>query len=255
MAIKMVVTDLDRTLLKDDKTISDYTAGVLEGLRRRGILFAIATARPVRAVRDWLGFLRFDAAVYHNGAVIMAGGELLKKFGIEKPREVVQRILAERPECKISVEAMDRLYSNMDAEELWPGAEYVRTEDFHQVEGLVADKLLINAGSVQELEEWEKYVPEGAYLQLSENTVAMMMNGQATKPNGIRLLCEHYEISLEEVAAFGDDYNDMEMLRACGTGIAVANALPEVKAVAGGVCPSNEEDGVARWLEENIILP
>jgi hydroxymethylpyrimidine pyrophosphatase-like HAD family hydrolase len=60
-------------------------------------------------------------------------------------------------------------------------------------------------------------------------------------------------ITLVETAAFGDDYNDKEMLRDCGVGIAVANAIEEVKAVADYICDSNENDGVAKWLDERIL--
>ncbi|MBQ7433328.1 MAG: HAD hydrolase family protein [Lachnospiraceae bacterium] len=58
---------------------------------------------------------------------------------------------------------------------------------------------------------------------------------------------------MEEIVAFGDDYNDIEMLRACGTGVAVGNALAEVKQAADEVCLTNEEDGVALWLTEHVL--
>ena len=80
-----------------------------------------------------------------------------------------------------------------------------------------------------------------------------MMNRKATKLNGIRLLAERYGIGLSETAAFGDDYNDIDMLSACGKGVAVENALPEVKAAANEVCGSSEEDGVARWIWDNVL--
>jgi hydroxymethylpyrimidine pyrophosphatase-like HAD family hydrolase len=52
---------------------------------------------------------------------------------------------------------------------------------------------------------------------------------------------------------FGDDLNDAEMLRECGIGVAVSNALDEAKAVAGHICGDCDEDGVARWLEGNAL--
>jgi len=253
MKIKMIVTDLDRTLLKDDKTVSNYTLHVLEKLRERGIPFVIATARPIRTVREPLGFLRFDAAVYHNGAVIMAGDSLLAKYGIASPTSIIAALLKDRPEINISVESNDRMYSNMSAEELWPGVQYTMTVDFHETAGMIADKILLEANSPEEMAELEPYVPAEAYLQLSENSVAMMMDRQATKLNGVRILAAHYGVGLEEIAAFGDDYNDIDMLTACGVGVAVENALPEVKNAANIICGSNQEDGVARWIAENIL--
>lgn len=83
MAIKMIVTDLDRTLLRDDKTISPYTAGTLEELHASGVPFVIATARPTRAVRKAMPWLRYDGAVFFNGAVVTAGGESLRAYKID----------------------------------------------------------------------------------------------------------------------------------------------------------------------------
>lgn len=73
------------------------------------------------------------------------------------------------------------------------------------------------------------------------------------KWNAIKRLSTNFEVSSADIAAFGDDYNDIEMLQNCGIGVAVANALDEAKAAANFVCGSNDEDGVARWLEENVL--
>lgn len=253
MAIKMIVTDLDRTLLRDDKTISGYTEKTLLELKKRGIPFVIATARPIRAVRQWLSFLRYDAAVFHNGAVVMLGGEVIGRFGLENTEGIAAAILKGIPGSRITVEAGDWMYSNMPAEKLWPGVQYTRTEDFRETRGLLAEKVIVTAHTPEEMAALEPYTPQGAYLQLSENTIAMMMNRAATKLNGIRLLAERYGIGLGETAAFGDDYNDIDMLSACGKGVAVENALPEVKAAANEVCGSSEEDGVARWIWDNVL--
>jgi hydroxymethylpyrimidine pyrophosphatase-like HAD family hydrolase len=58
---------------------------------------------------------------------------------------------------------------------------------------------------------------------------------------------------LSDIIAFGDDYNDMEMLKNCGVGVAVANACDEAKSAADYVCGSNDEDGAANWLEINML--
>lgn len=252
--IKMIVTDLDGTLLRDDKSISAYTEKIIEKVRQKGILFVIATARPIRAVKQFLPWVSYDAAVFHNGAVVEEGNCRLGKTGIENPLEIVTAILRDRPDTKIAVESNDVMYSNFDAGEFWPGIIYTATEDFREIEGLVADKIIIGAKSIEEMNVFQPYLRDELYIQLSENRLATIHNRQSSKTNGIRLIAEKHGIALEQAAAFGDDYNDIEMLRACGIGIAVENALEEVKAAASQVCGSNEQDGVARWLEENISL-
>lgn len=251
--IKMIVTDLDSTLLKNNKTISPFTDSILARLQERRILFAIATARPIRAVKGALPFLKFDASIFHNGALIYAGNRLLAKFGIENPAAITSVLLKELPHSRISIEANDTMYSNCAPEEIWSGIEYTKTRDFHETAHLVADKILVEAHSLDDMNRFQAYIPDNSYLQLSENLVAMIMNRQATKANGIKILAAHYGISLEEIAVFGDDYNDIDILQSCGIGIAVDNALPEVKAAADQICGSNEQDGVARWIADNLL--
>ena len=81
------------------------------------------------------------------------------------------------------------------------------------------------------------------------------LHPSVNKGAGFEALCSHLEIPLEQTAAFGDSFNDIEMLQMAGEGIAVENAIPEVKAVVQRICPSNEENGVAQvleaWLQED----
>lgn len=251
--VKMIVTDLDGTLLKDNKTISEYTAGVLQEVRNRGILFAVATARPIRAVAGALPFLKFDVGIFHNGAVMMQGEKHLATYGVENPLEIISRILADKPDTHIAVEVEEELYANFDATQIWAGIPYIRTEDFAELENAVSEKMIIQASSKEEMQYYEKYLTEDLYIQMSENVIAMIMNKKASKWNGIQAIARAKGFTTGEVVAFGDDYNDAEMLRECGKGIAMTNALDVVKEVADEVCLSNEEDGVAKWIEDNIL--
>ena len=252
MGVKLVVTDLDGTLLKSDKTISDRTREALARLKTWGIPFVIATARPIRAVDEWLSFLSFDAAIYHNGAVVRDFAGRLHNVGIARPADVLRPLLAEDPGAQVSVEANDTHYANFPADEIWPGMEFVRTADFHEVEG-PADKLILRAGTPEELRRFERFIPADCYAQISEGVIAMVMRREATKLNGVRLLCKELGISPADVAAFGDDLNDVELLAHCGYGVAVENALDDVKAAARQICPTNDEDGPARWLEAEVL--
>jgi HAD superfamily hydrolase (TIGR01484 family) len=80
------------------------------------------------------------------------------------------------------------------------------------------------------------------------------INKNAGKVQAIRALASYLNIGLSNIIAFGDDLNDIEMLEQCGYGIAVSNAVEEVLNVADYVTDSNDEDGVAKFIEKNIFI-
>ena len=252
--IKMIATDLDGTLLRYNKTISRYTASILRRCIDKGIKIVIATARPIRAVKMLEIPIIFEASIYHNGAVIDDGHENILHFGI--PSQSIQDIVAiafqNDAKARVFIEINDNIYGNSDASDLWPGTE-VNLTDFSNLPLGPADKIILIESDMHKIETIRKTLPKNLYLETSENTVGMIMNKDATKKNAIKQLCKMFSMSQDEVVAFGDDYNDIKMLEFCGIGVAVANAIDEVKAVANFICGTNEHDGVAKWIEENIL--
>ena len=79
-----------------------------------------------------------------------------------------------------------------------------------------------------------------------------IMHKEATKGKAVAALAQHYGIKQSETVAFGDDLNDKDLLSWAGVGVAMGNAADEIMAVADEVCLSNEDDGIAVWIEENI---
>ena len=253
MKAGMIVTDLDGTLLRDDKTISDFTIGVIKKYQSEGGIFVAATARPVRTAREYMKILNLNAGIFHNGAVIQEKGRKTGGYGVKNAGELAQSILERYPFSNIAVEAEDVLYANFKADRLWPGAEYITCESFAQLKGKTADKIIVEVTSLSEMEKYKALLPDELYIQLSENKIGMIMNQSATKYHAISFLAERYHISTDDIITFGDDYNDLEMIERCGKGIAVSNALEIVKSAADEVCESNQKDGVARWIEGNLL--
>jgi len=252
MSIEMIVTDLDGTFLRTDKSVSAYSQKIIEKCRNKGILFVVATARPIRAVDSDLPFIKYDSAIFHNGAVVRVEGKQLSGFAIKAPGNLISRLLKDFPDIKISVEINDHLYANFDPRSIWKNVAYTLS-DFSDLPESDADKILLNVSSLEEMKQYESYLTEDLYIQLSENTVGMIMNKQASKINGIKAVAETYGIPLNNIIAFGDDYNDIEMLQACGMGVAVGNAIGEVKEISDDVCGNNDEDGLGKWLEAHMI--
>ena len=253
MDIKMIVTDLDGTFLRADKSVSAYSQQIIQQCREKGIIFVIATARPVRAVKSFLPFFSCDAAIYHNGAVVRHGEKMLDGYGISNPDKYIFPLLEAFTDVHVSAEIQDCLYANFNPGNIWKDIPYTFT-DFTDLPEAPADKILLEATSLEEMEKFKPFLTPDLYIQLSENAVAMVMNKQACKMNGVKTIAAHYHISTEEIAAFGDDYNDIRLLRECGRGIAVENAISEVKEAADEICADNDRDGVAGWLERNILL-
>jgi Cof subfamily protein (haloacid dehalogenase superfamily) len=252
--VRMIVTDLDRTLLRTDKTISDYTAGVLNRCRSMGMKIAFATARPKRTVNQFTERIPADAVILHNGAVTYIGDRLLHCCGINSKAKdkILLSLSRDNPEATLSVEIDDVLFANFDVTSLWTNTGMKRS-DFTDLPDKPADKIIVGVSSHEDMDRFSKYLPDDLYIEISENRLGLIMNRGATKHYAVRKVAEYYGLDMSEIVAFGDDYNDIGMLRACGVGVAVSNALDEVKAAADRICGSNEDDGVARWLEENLL--
>ena len=91
------------------------------------------------------------------------------------------------------------------------------------------------------------------YARFSDGNWYKFSRKEATKEKAIGQLVHRLRVSLEEIIAFGDDFVDLEMLRICGRGVAMGNAIQEVKEAADDVAKINDEDGVAAYLAEHIL--
>ena len=255
MTVKMIATDLDITLLRKDKTLSDYTVSVFHRCREEGIKIVFATSRPMRAVVnfDFYKQITPDGAAYHSGAVLYAGDICIEKHGIS-PETVKKLLLSTYNDIgvKLAVESDGKYYGAAAPLDMWPGVEITRI-DFDALPMLYADKIVFTEIRPDVIEAISKMLPEDLYMQISENKIGMIMNRDATKAKGVMHLAKYFDIPLSDIAAFGDDYNDIEMLRECGIGVAVADAIDEAKAAADDICDTSDNDGAAKWLEKNVL--
>ena len=253
MSIQMIVTDLDCTLLRSDKTLSEETVRILRQCQARGIKVVFATARPKRTVIPYFDQVQADAVIAHNGAVIHVGEQTIHHCGIasEIKNDILLSISRDYPEVRLSVEINDILYANFDVTSLWNGIQQKMT-DFTDLPDLPAEKIIIKVSSMEAMDRYTSYLPEDLYIEMNEE-LGLIMHVDATKHAAVARLADYFHCSLNETVAFGDNFNDVGMVRRCGIGVAVANALDEVKAAADEICGSNDNDGVARWLEANLL--
>jgi hydroxymethylpyrimidine pyrophosphatase-like HAD family hydrolase/predicted phosphodiesterase len=232
--IRLVVTDLDGTLLRSDKTVTAYTAEILNRCREKGIKAAVATGRSKTHTLIFLNGTVVDALCLNNGTYITIGDETLKKLTLA-------------PDTQKSL-LFDLQHTGTDIEIHMHDGETSRAEEDNglcMLNVICKDKII-------PFDILNKY-SDIKWYTYNNNSGVFIQVQKTSKLNAVLLLAEKWDIELHEIAAFGDDYNDIEMLKNCGVGVAVANALDDVKVVADYVCDSNDDDGVAKWLEENVL--
>ena len=222
MCIQMIITDLDRTLLRSDKTISSYTANILHRCREKGIKIVFATARPLRTVARFFGDIPADALILHNGAVIYAGDVLFAHYGIaaDVKDEILLAISRDFPGTTISVEIDNVNYANFDMQAEWAYDEGIRS-DFTNLPHKPADKIIVGVSSHDEMARFAAYLPEDLYIQMCDGKLGLIMHKNATKWAAVQIAAAHFGIPAAQAVAFGDDYNDISMLEGCGAGVGV----------------------------------
>ena len=254
MDIRMLVIDLDGTLLHSDKTLSARSAEVLQHCREKGIKTVFASARPLRDILPYRDIFDPDAIIFHTGAGVYQNGasNIIGAIPADDGNAVLQKILAKYPDAKLCAEIGNDFYSNFDAHILWPFTKYA-FDDFSKPFDCGFYKIILYTADLGCFDDICALLPETAYARTAENRLILIMPKNITKLCGVELLCSRWDIPIEKTAAFGDDHIDLDILTHCGIGVAVKNAIPEAVSAADFVTASNDEDGVALWLEENIL--
>ncbi|MCR1900243.1 HAD family hydrolase [Irregularibacter muris] len=249
--IKMIVTDLDETLLKTDKTISQYTIDIIKKVRNQGIKFIFATARG-SSTRNLIPYELFDGYVLMNGAKAYIDNRLIYDKTI--PANIFIPFLQNLSDngLKVAAEINDMHYANFNVKEKWNYIDNFIITDYRGVAGS-ADKLYGIIESPYQIDLINSILPDELYLNFSRDSLAMIMHKEGKKINGVLEIARKFNISKNYIIAFGDDINDREMLLNCGVSVAMGNSIEDIKDITDYICDINDNDGVAKWLEENIL--
>ncbi|KPH99135.1 Cof-like hydrolase [Actinobacteria bacterium OV450] len=265
---RLIATDLDGTLLRDDKSVSLRTVAALAAAEEAGIEVFFVTGRPAR----WMDVVSdhvhgHGLAICANGAAVVdlhAGREFVQVRALPRATAltVVETLRSSVPGTSFAVE----LTTGINYEPLYPpffqdpGAKVATAEKLLEKE---ADDT--SAPVLKLLAHHAELAPDeflalarsaaGAYASITRSspTALLEISGLGvSKASTLELCCAERGISPAEVVAFGDMPNDVEMLRWAGTSYAMGNAHPDVLAAASGRTVANNEDGVAVVIERII---
>ncbi len=255
--IRIAFFDIDGTLV-DPATgrISPNTIRALTGLQQRGIKICVATGRPTASLPDF-GGLHFDAFCTFNGSLCYTDNEIIHRSPIAP--EDVRTVLKNAAQIgrPVSVAVRNRLAANGWDEDLagyyrLAGFELTVAEDFDSV--LEEEVYQIMLGCREPDHPNIIRDTKGVSITFSWNRAADVIPAGSGKAQAIRKILEHYHLDSTQALAFGDGYNDMDMLQAVGTGVAMGNADARLKEIADDVCGHVSEDGIYRYCIAHKLI-
>ena len=255
---RLLLFDLDGTLLCSDKTISKRTLDVLKKCREKGIWIGVSTSRSRQNIQSFLGELQPDILITSGGALVECNHQYIYQNGFSK-EETKRMIDTARgvcgADCEITIDTINSHYWNYKTDpkkqdQSWGDSIYTDFKNFEE-ESL---KMCVEIFDQKQAEQLQAQLKDCDCIRFSDGYWYKFTKKEVTKEKAIQNLCAVCGIQTEEIIAFGDDYADIGMLKLCGKGIAMGNAIDEVKVEADLVIGSNDKDGIAEYLERFLFL-
>ena len=263
MSFRLLVSDVDGTLVNKAKEVTPATLDAVDRLRAAGLRFTIISARPrsgLMPVADALA-IKGPMAAFNGGTIFHRDGSVDAQHCIEP--DVAAGVLALAGGADIWVFAHDQWFASTDqgghvgSERKASAQEPVIRSDFADLLDR-ADKITFVCDEPEVMEATRAHIEERfvgrATVALSQPYYLDVTALAANKGDGIRALADAAGVPLAEVVAIGDQANDLPMLERAGLAIAMGNAPENVQAAAAHVTTANTADGVAHAID-TLILP
>ena len=266
----MIALDLDGTLLTDDKKISERTKQVLFKAKEEGHIVVISTGRPHRASINYYYELGLDTPMVNfNGALIhhpqnRNWDALHNPMPIRTAHKIIEACYDLRVN-NILAEVLDDVYIDSFDSKLIGFFDEIENEAPYVI-GNLKQKLEEDPTSILVYPEEEQVQQlrshlDGYHAEVIEhrkwgapwNVIEIIKKGM-NKAVGLKKIAHYFDIPQDQIIAFGDEDNDLEMIDYAGVGVAMGNAIDELKSLAKHVTATNEEDGIGAFLEEYLKL-
>lgn len=266
----LIALDLDGTLLTDQKVISERTKKIVLQAKKEGHIVVIATGRPHRASIDYYHELGLTTPMVNfNGALIHHPTDpKWKALHSPLPERTAKKIIQTCYDLEVKnimAEVSDDVYLDRYDEELMEILHTDKEENPITIGSLKNQlhedptSLLIHPRESHiselrsQLDHDHASVIEHRKWGAPWNVIEVVRKGM-NKAVGLKRIAHYYHIPQEQVIAFGDEDNDLEMIEYAGVGVAMGNAIEELKTLAKHVTKTNEQDGIGLFLEHYLNL-
>ena len=267
MELKAIFLDLDGTLNNDDKVITPRTLEALTKAQVQGIRLVLASARPSPGLykeRDALGMQNYGGILmsYNGGRIVEAEtGRTLMETAMElQQTKAMLRKLKSLPVTPILDDGKQFYVTDRNGFKVQYECENNRMDctEVADLESFITFspvKILMSVLPEQLAETQERireFLPESLTVVQTAPFYLEIIPADINKGQGVLATCRALGIDPRETVAFGDAENDIPMLRAAGVGVAMGNAGKKVKEAADEITKTNNEDGIACWLESHM---
>ncbi|NAP00167.1 HAD-IIB family hydrolase [Halomonas sp. MG34] len=243
MIYRLLALDLDETLLTKDKQISMESKKGIEQTKKNGVVVIMATGRGRQRVQSIKQEMFLDTPM-----VLVNGGEV---WGVDD-------VLLERsliPHDKIRIlhqlaESSGASYWGYNLESFVGWKQW--NEQMFSKDWLKFGMRHYDPEALLEIKEVFSAYPDLGITQSGPNNIEIGLRGKS-KATGVRRVCKHLGIKMQEVMAIGDNLNDLSMIREAGLGVAMGNANDQLKSVADAVTETNEKEGVALAIQNYLF--
>ena len=265
MELKIVFSDIDGTFLTESKTVTEKTEAAVKSLLAKNIPFVLVSARMPEAIypiTEKIG-VKIPIISYSGGLVLTEDEKILhdKKISHDATKKILLE-LKNYLDISINyysgrnwfVEKIDSRVQN----EINITSATAELANFSELldKNILPNKILIMT-EPELCERMERELSKkftNLNVVRSHATLLEIMDKEVSKAEGIKILLNHYNFEIENALAFGDNYNDVEMLKFVGCGVAMGNAPDDIKKIADAVTTSNEDDGIYNYLvQKNLI--
>lgn len=258
---KAVFSDIDGTLLNTSHKIPEKTREKIQKMNQNGYPFVLVSARMPKgmtAIRDELG--KDNPMICYSGALVVDGnGNSIYSVALKKQEAVdlIKFIQQKATDVSVNIYSKDH-WMVEDLKEFWVDQEMmitgVRAEEVSFDDESVYKEVhkILCMGPAEQITGLEKILVKnfpGIRIYKSKDTYLEIMSMDASKSAAVHMLEKRFGIKREEIIAFGDGHNDIDMLQYAGIGVAMKNASDEVKHAADLVTDYNDNEGLRQILD------
>lgn len=257
--IKAIFLDIDGTLYNSKKQVTEYTKRVLNKLTQEGIHVVLSSGRQcldVCEISKGINVSKYVIAC--NGAFVYDYAENIGIFKSTMRKEDIKEIwkLCEEGNMHLILEGKKERYINFEVNL----HKYIEINGIEEIQDQEIFQVVIDNLKVEDTKNVKKGLIDNEYIWSANYGVSYygnyffdINNKNIDKGIGIKELIKYLGIKKEETMGFGDGINDYAMFRECGIGVAMGNAGEELKKMADYVALTNDEDGIAKFVEKYIL--